>query len=984
MVGAGMKHFFTATITRTLVCVVLLSVLPALCIIVATGMDRYNSSVLNAQERGRRFVRIVAERQNQTAETTYTMTRTLARLNEVRSMDSADASQLFRSLLAATPSFTNIFLTDAKGFVVASALPMAKDVNFSSQVFFRRTLLRNDFSVGQVAICPVGKGPILQFAVPVHNGNSDGAGVMKGLLGVSLSLRYYDALLPKMDLPSGATVYLIDGGGALAASSSSDTPVQTGALLGGEVWRGVQNAAAARGHFFVEPGGQARQFVAYQKLYLRGMDQPYFYVLYVSPEDTAYAETRSLMQRDLLLFAAAALLALAAAWGLGTLAFLRPLNEVLAAATTLAGGDLSVRVPESRTEGEIGALGKEFNAMAESLGKRDRELSAARDLADEGSKAKSEFLANMSHEIRTPMNAVLGMTYLVLKTDLSQQQQGYLTKLLAAANSLLRVINDILDFSKLEAGKLNMERIGFSLRRIVNTVRGEAAGRLGEKSLSFQIDIPPLVPDNLIGDPLRLSQALTALVDEAISRSERGEITLTCSVLQREQPDITLQFVIRDASIGLTPMQLTELRQIFDREPHAPHSSLDGSRLSLAICHRLFRMMEGAISVDSEFGRCTVFTATARFGYSTDVARRQRYSLFEGQRVLVVDDSELSRHALTEMLDQFGFEVRELVTLEQALAALVAGEEQGKPYALIFADWRASAPDMLNQLRRIKSNPHLQNPPAVILTTAQGRASIPDSLGELGLDAFMHKPINGSVLFDILVNVFSMQNRGVLVEMPETEPEKDADMAGARVLVVEDNVINQQIAEEILRGEGLVVSLAGNGKEALALLGGDGPVPYDLVLMDLQMPEMDGFAATRAIRAIPALHAFALPVIAMTAHSDMHEITACLNAGMNDHTAKPVTVEKLFAAIRRWLPLNASDAGHVREALSEMRKSLAAKDPAALLRLEKDIAALLPYIHEGRVKALRAALTEGDEESLLTMFDRLDAMALAASLRNES
>ncbi len=977
-----MKYFFTATISRTVVFVVLLSVLPALCIIIATGMERYNSSVHSAQERGKSFVRIVTERQNQIAENVATITAALAQVHEVRAHSAAAVTRLFGDLLAVSPVLSNIFLLDARGDVVASALPPPGPLNFSGQAFFKHALHRDDFSVGQVVSDLVIKGLTLQFARPVHSVGEGGLKRISGLIAADLDLSRYGDMLAGLDLPKGATIYLADGTGALAAVYPPQPSAAPGDMLRGEAWRIMRNLAEPRGHFFVASEGQPRQFAAYQKLYLRGMDQPYLQVLFLIPEDTAYAEPRALMQRDLLLFAAAALMALVAAWGFSSIAFLRSLHMVLAAATALAGGDFSARVPETRDDGEIGALGREFNIMGEALGKRDRELSSARDLADEGSKAKSEFLANMSHEIRTPMNAILGLAYLALKTDLSQQQQGYLSKLLTAANTLLRVINDILDFSKLEAGKLSMERIGFSLRRIVNTVRGEAADRLGEKSLSFQTDIPSQVPDQLIGDPLRLSQALTALVDEAVNRSERGDIFFVCSVLNRESAAITLQFIVRDASIGLTPMQLAELRQIFDREPHAAQGALDGSRLSLTICHRLFRMMGGAISVESDFGRGTVFTATARFGYTTEISR-QRYSLFEGESVLIVDDSELSRHGLTEMLDQFGFEVQQAAALEQAMAILIAAEEQGRPFAVLFVDWRISSQGMLDRLRRIKISPHLKKPPAVILTTGQGRASVPDSLEKLGLDAFLHKPVNGSVLFDILVNIFSVQDLGVQAGPPAAEAENGVHVAGMRVLLVEDNAINQQIAEEILRGEGIVVSVAENGRQALEMIGEELPPRFDLVLMDLQMPEMDGVTATRAIRANPAFHAFALPVVAMTAHSDMQEITACLSAGMNDHTTKPITVEQLFLAIRRWLPLAAADGAYVREAVAAMRGQLVGKDPASLLRLEKDLTALLPYIHEGRVMSLRALLTEGDEASLMDMFDKLENMTRAGDSRGE-
>lgn len=966
-----MRQFFTANITRTAICVVLLSVLPALAIIVGTGIQRYSDEINAAQARGERFVQTIAVRQNQVSEVMETLAQVLVSLRDVREGDAAAASALFRDLAANSSKYNSIVLLDADGSVIASALPVPSELNFSSHTFFKRALRRNAFSVGQVVDSSFSNEPVLYFALPAIIRGEENPGV----ISIALNLARYDEILAGLVLPEGAAVYFLDGSGALASAYPKPGPVQTGEILGGEIWRNVQSTVESAGHFVVEGDGDAARLqVAFRKLFLPGMDQPYFHILYVRPESLAYAQARSLQNRDMAFFAVVAFLSSAAALGLCWYTVHRPWRRLLAAAAGVAAGDLSTRVDEKGVGGEIGMLNREFNAMAQSLDRRDAELSAARDYAELSRTAKSEFLANMSHEIRTSMNAILGMAYLVLKTELTARQKGYVTKLLAAANMLLRVINDILDFSKMEAGKLTMERIGFSLRRITSTVRSESAARLGEKQLDFELALDHSVPGLLLGDPLRLSQALMILVDDAVNRSERGKVSLACAVKSQSEEEVELEFSVHDASVGLTPVQLAEIRELFEHAESDPSPTMDKMKLRLAICNKLFRMMGGGIEVSSVFGEGVLFTASARFGYAaTELSQPDR--LFKGRKALIADGSEVCRQDLVDILTRFGFLAECVPDLGAARNALCRAETENEPFSVVFVDWRPSAPDTPSLVAELKADPGILSPPPVILTTAVGRAELPVSLEELDIDALLPKPINESLVFDTLMNVLAADRNGQNTLEGEAAGKASGRFAGVRVLLAEDNLVNQQIAAEIMENEGIALIVAADGEEAVSILNGNAPGAFDIVLMDIQMPKMDGFAATRALRAQKAFHPLRLPIIAMTAHSDINEISGCFAAGMNDYTGKPIIVDKFFPTLRRWLPVRADDAEKIIKAVARARDLANRADPASLAQLDETLDALAPVLHEGRADMIRAILREGEPDAVEDALEALSAMA---------
>lgn len=529
---------------------------------------------------------------------------------------------------------------------------------------------------------------------------------------------------------------------------------------------------------------------------------------------------------------------------------------------------------------------------------QENALKQAKAKAEEATQMKSMFLANMSHEIRTPMNAIIGLSYLALKTSLDAKQRDYLNKIHNAGTSLLTVINDILDFSKIEAGKLDIEETDFKLDDVISSVTTVTGQKAHEKGLEFLADVPGTVPQFLVGDPLRLGQILTNLVNNAVKFTEQGEIRLRAELLERTGDRCKLKFSVQDTGLGMTSEQAAKLFQPFTQADMSTTRKHGGTGLGLTICRRLVELMGGQIWLESEPGRGSLFSFTVNLG----IGEQKGSGKIVPERLnsitaLVVDDNSAAREIIQDALRDIALRVDLAASGPEAVAAVRRMDAQ-QPYDVLFMDWRMPGMDGLQAARIIKSDETLRHQPAIVLVTAFGREEVRQEAEHLHLDGFLLKPVTKSMLTDTLVSIFAASTPEAGAVAAEAAGDRHR-LKGLRILLTEDNEINQQIAVELLEGVGARVDVASNGREAVErLFEGAGPSAYDVILMDLQMPEMDGYQATRKIRSDSR---FAnLPIIAMTAHATTEERQRCLDSGMNGHVGKPIDPELLFETLDRY------------------------------------------------------------------------------------
>ncbi|PWB58082.1 MAG: hypothetical protein C3F18_03125 [Nitrosomonadales bacterium] len=512
-------------------------------------------------------------------------------------------------------------------------------------------------------------------------------------------------------------------------------------------------------------------------------------------------------------------------------------------------------------------------------------LTQAKEAAEALAVVKSNFLANMSHEIRTPINAVLGFADLCLRLDLPARGRDYAGKIHTAASSLLGIINDILDFSKIEAGKLRMESISFGLGEVLHRVSSLFNLKAREKGLELAVGSMPGIPDRLVGDPLRLAQVLTNLMGNAIKFTERGAISLIVEPLALAAGSATLRFTVRDSGLGMTPEQQASLFTAFAQADSSTTRKYGGTGLGLAISKQLVERMGGEISVESEAGRGSCFSFTARFGVATgEAVQTAAQPRLVDKRVLVVDDDNIMRTLLDRLVKSFGCQAEAVSSGEAALARLQAEPD----FDLILLDWRLPGLDGLTTARRIRT---AGNPVPIIMITGDEAEMARVQAEENDIQAFLAKPVSPSSLRDTMDNVLSGQ-----AEVPPSggQPPPVPDLTGARILLVDDNDFNRQVGRELVEITGATLDTADDGAQAAAAAANGG---YDLVLMDLQMPVMDGYAAARTIRERwPDL-----PILALTAHAMVEEKERVLAAGMNDILTKPILPDALYAMLAGWL-----------------------------------------------------------------------------------